>query len=106
MEGINTSCTAETTFILRFSPESYECCALAGLLACSAFDNLPVPTRIDREKQWFKKDQKLMELTASGNAPDFLPNVIARAPDSLLIPSLNNLEIGTNSPNKNTRHAV
>ena len=63
--------TISTLFTLRFSPESYECCALAGLLACSAFDNLPVPSRLNREKQWFKKDQKIIELTASGNAPDF-----------------------------------
>ena len=40
MEGINTP-AAQTTFTLRFSPESYECRAMAGLLACPTFDNLP-----------------------------------------------------------------
>ncbi len=66
-EGINTSCKPETTFILCFSPESYECRAMAGLLACPTFDDLPVPLL----EQWLKKDQKFLELTASGNAPDF-----------------------------------
>ena len=42
-EGINTSCKPETTFILCFSPESYECRAMAGLLACPTFDDLPAP---------------------------------------------------------------
>jgi len=82
MEGINTSCTAETTFILRFSPESYECRALAGLLACPTFDNLPVPKAIGTV---VKERSKVLELTASGNAPDFhrIPVLISFDPDKI-----------------------
>jgi hypothetical protein len=67
MEGINTPCEQNGIYSLLFLPKSYECRALAGLLACPTFDNLPVPTAI---RTVVNERSKVMELTASGNAPD------------------------------------
>lgn len=76
MEGINTLWATETIFILRFSPESYECCAVAGLLACSAFDDLPVPLM----EQWLKKDQKYNGTHSIGECSGFSPDSLSIRP--------------------------